>query len=56
MALLLGACGEPSRPSAQENEQLHNAAEMLDEAPNALANIDENALEEPDGNAAGRAD
>lgn len=44
--LLLGACGERTRPSAEESEQLNNAAEMLDEADNALADIDENLLDE----------
>ena len=51
LALLLGACGERTRPSAEESEQLNNAAEMLDAAPDALANIDENALSEPANNA-----
>jgi hypothetical protein len=46
LALLLGACGDSSRPSAAENEQLQNAADMLDSAPNALAGIDEQALGE----------
>lgn len=52
LALLLGACGGGSKPSAEENEQLNNASEMLDEADNALAGIDGNLLREPDGNAA----
>jgi hypothetical protein len=42
--LLLAGCGDRSTPSAEENRQLDNAAEMLDSAPGALANIDENAL------------
>ncbi|HEU5481943.1 MAG TPA: hypothetical protein VFU80_02460 [Sphingomicrobium sp.] len=50
LALLLGACSDQSRPSAAENEQLDNAAEMLDAAPGTLANIDENALGEPERN------
>lgn len=50
--LLLGACGERTRPSAEESEQLNNAAEMLDEADNALADIDENALGEGPRNSA----
>ena len=45
-ALLLCACGEGTRPSAAENEQLNNAAGMLDAAPDTLANIDENAISE----------
>lgn len=56
LALLVGACGERSKPSAEENEQLNNAAEMLDEAENALADIDDRLLGEPDGNSAGPAD
>ena len=47
LALLLGACGDGSKPSAEENEQLNNASEMLDEAENALADIDDNLLVEP---------
>lgn len=50
LALLLGACGGSSKPSAEENEQLNNASEMLDEAENALAGIDDNLLREPEGN------
>lgn len=46
MVLLLCGCGESSRPSAGEEEQLNNAAEMLDSAPDELSNIDENALGE----------
>jgi hypothetical protein len=52
LALLLGACGDGSKPSAEENEQLNNASEMLDEAENALAEIDDNLLREPEGNSA----
>jgi hypothetical protein len=51
-ALLLSACGEDTRPSAAENEQLNNAAEMLDAAPDTLANIDDNSLAEPESNEA----
>ena len=46
-ALLLGACGDGSKPSAEENEQLNNASEMLNEADNLLSDIDENLLAEP---------
>jgi len=49
LALALTACGDSSVPSARENEQLDNAAEMLDEAPNALEGIDENALGDAGG-------
>jgi hypothetical protein len=51
LALSLSSCREPDTPSAEENRQLDNAAEMLDAAPDALANIDENTLEESDSNA-----
>jgi hypothetical protein len=44
LALTLGSCGDRSTPSAEENRQLDNAAELLDSAPGELANIDENAL------------
>ena len=44
LALLLCGCGNGTSPSAEENRQLNNAAEMLDEAPQMLSNIDENAL------------
>jgi hypothetical protein len=53
LALLLCACGDRSRPSAEESDQLNNAAEMLDSAPDALANIDDNSLVNADANAAG---
>lgn len=52
LALLLGACGDGSKPSAEENEQLNNASEMLGEADNALSGIDEDLLRQPDGNSA----
>lgn len=45
LALAASACSEGTTPSAEENRQLDNAAQMLDSAPDALANIDENALE-----------
>jgi hypothetical protein len=44
LALALAACGDRTTPTAEENRQLDNAAEMLDSAPDALENIDENAL------------
>ena len=44
LALALASCGDRSAPSEEENRQLDNAAEMLDAAPNELANIDENGL------------
>lgn len=42
--LLLAGCGNSSKPSAADNAQLDDASEMLDSAPNTLADIDENAL------------
>ena len=44
LAFVLGSCGDRSTPSAEENRQLDNAAQMLDRAPGELANIDENSL------------
>ena len=52
LALLLGACGSKTTPSAEENRQLDNAAEMLDAAPQSLENIDANALGPVDSNTA----
>jgi PBP1b-binding outer membrane lipoprotein LpoB len=52
LALLLGACGTTTAPSAEENRQLDNAAEMLDAAPQSLENIDANALGPVDSNTA----
>jgi hypothetical protein len=50
LALLLGSCDHRSTPSAEENRQLDNAAEMLDSAPGELANIDENSLGQTEEN------
>jgi hypothetical protein len=44
LAFLLASCGDKSTPSAEENRQLDNAAELLNSAPDELANIDANAL------------
>ncbi len=49
LALLASACSDGTSPSAEENRQLDNAAEMLDSAPDTLANIDENALNSLEG-------
>ena len=46
LALLLGACAEDTRPSADESDQLNEAESALDSAPDTLANIDESALVE----------
>ena len=51
LALCLASCGDRTAPSAEENRQLDNAAEMLDEAPGVLANVDENGIEHSDSNA-----
>ena len=50
LALLVASCGDRSTPSAAENRQLDNAAEMLNAAPGELANIDENSLGDADVN------
>jgi hypothetical protein len=50
LVLLLAACGNRTAPSAEENRQLDNAAEMLDAAPQTLGNIDSNALGPIDNN------
>jgi hypothetical protein len=44
LVLAISACGDRTTPSAEENRQLDNAAEMLDRAPAVLANVDENGL------------
>ena len=50
LALSLAACGSRTAPSAEQNRQLDNAAEMLDAAPQTLGNIDANALGPVDAN------
>jgi hypothetical protein len=50
LALLLAACGTSTAPSAEQNRQLDNAAQMLDAAPSTLGNIDSNALGPVDRN------
>ena len=50
LAMLLVSCGDRSTPSAEENRQLDNAAEMLNAAPGELANIDENTLGDAEAN------
>ena len=54
LALALASCRDRTSPSAEESRQLDNAAEMLDAAPDELANIDENALGAADSNALNR--
>jgi hypothetical protein len=53
--LLLAACNGRSTPTAEENRQLNNAAQMLDAAPNMLGNIDENGLGPAEDNSVNRA-
>lgn len=44
-ALALGGCSrEGSGPSAEQNREMDEAAELLDDAPNRLANIDDSEL------------
>jgi hypothetical protein len=52
LVLLAGGCGDRTAPSAEENRQLDNAADMLDSAPDVLANVDANALAEDDNSVA----
>ena len=52
LAFALAACGDRTTPSAEENRQLENAADLLDSAPGELANIDENALSTNESNSA----
>jgi hypothetical protein len=43
--LMLAACDRgPEVPTAAENADLNVAADMLDDAPGNLSNIDENAI------------
>lgn len=56
LALALAACAERTTPSAEENRQLENAADLLNSAPGELADIDENALSTNESNAAEPAD
>ena len=55
LALVLAACGDRSAPSAQENAHLDDAANMLNEADEALEGIDANALGGAEDNDAGSA-
>ena len=56
LLLLLASCGDSSAPSSQDNQQLDNAAQMLDSAPDSLANIEENDLRNSESNSAGAAE
>lgn len=38
-AVLLTGCRDGNVPTAEESDQLNNAAQMLDEAPSDLANV-----------------
>ena len=44
LALALAACGDRTSPSAEDKRQLDNAAAMLDNAPDELANINDQGL------------
>jgi hypothetical protein len=47
-AFALAACGaDETAPSAEQNRALDEAAEMLNQAPNDLSRVDDNALEPP---------
>ncbi len=54
LAALIAGCGKGTAPSAEDNRQLDNASQMLDQAPDLLANIDDNALGPADGNEVNR--
>lgn len=47
LALLLGACGQSTKPSAAEDERLDNAAELLDSAPDRLTAVDDDLPGQP---------
>jgi ABC-type glycerol-3-phosphate transport system substrate-binding protein len=52
-ALLAAACSnEAGSPSAEQNREMENAAEMLDEAPRRLSEIDDRELLQDSGNLA----
>lgn len=47
-AAALASCGrESTAPTAEQNQQLANADELLNSAPETLSNIDENSLGAP---------
>ncbi|HET9811031.1 MAG TPA: hypothetical protein VFP53_04965 [Sphingomicrobium sp.] len=50
LAFLAASCADSTSPTASENRQLENAAEMLDSAPGRLNHIDSNTLEDPAAN------
>ena len=54
LALWLASCGDRTAPSAEDNRQLDNAASMLDEAPDVLANVDANGLADNESEALNR--
>lgn len=42
---LVSACGSgPEAPSTEQNRQMDEAAEMLNQAPDSLSNIDDSAV------------
>ena len=46
LALLMACNREPSVPSAEENRQLDDAANLLDQAPANLESVDDSGLGE----------
>ena len=48
LALLTACNREPSVPSAEENRQLDDAANLLDQAPANLESVDDSGLGEAD--------
>jgi len=51
----LASCGrESTAPTPEQNQQLTNADELLNSAPDALSNIDENGLGASSGKAENR--
>lgn len=47
----LAACSrDPAVPTSEENAQMDDAANLLDEAPNALEGIDDGELNAADAN------
>jgi hypothetical protein len=52
MFALLGSCDDRSTPSAEQNRQLDNAAEMLDSAPDILSNVDSDLPDDVENNSA----
>ena len=56
LALMLASCGDRSTPTAEQNRQLDNAAEMLDSAPEILANVNSDMPGDAERNSANSTD